>query len=43
MAAADQYGILFESVHLKKDGSPLPVEVSSTGAAITVVIPLVSA
>jgi PAS domain S-box-containing protein len=34
MASADSAGILFESVHLRKDGSTFPVEVSSIGATI---------
>ena len=34
MAQADDGGILFETVHLRKDGSTFPVEVSSQGATI---------
>ena len=34
MAIADSRGILFETVHRRKDGSTLPVEVSSGGATI---------
>jgi PAS domain S-box-containing protein len=34
MMQADQSGILFETVHRRKDGSTFPVEVSSTGADI---------
>jgi PAS domain S-box-containing protein len=34
MAIADAHGILFETVHRRKDGSTLPVEVSSAGATI---------
>jgi PAS domain S-box-containing protein len=34
MAQADAGGILFETVHLRKDGSTFPVEVSSQGATI---------
>ena len=34
MAQADSGGILFETVHLRKDGSTFPVEVSSQGATI---------
>ena len=32
MASADERGILFETVHRRKDGSTFPVEVSSKGA-----------
>ena len=34
MGIADARGILFETVHQRKDGSPFPVEVSSSGATI---------
>jgi PAS domain S-box-containing protein len=34
MAKADSEGILFETVHQRKDGSTFPVEVSSQGATI---------
>ncbi len=34
MARADSRGILFETVHRRKDGSRFPVEVSSQGATI---------
>ena len=34
MAEADAGGILFETIHRRKDGSTLPVEVSSQGATI---------
>ena len=34
MAIADTRGILFETVHQRKDGRTFPVEVSSSGAAI---------
>jgi len=34
MAEADDHGILFESVHRRRDGSSFPVEVSSQGATI---------
>ena len=34
MARADTRGILFETVHRRKDGSALPVEVNSRGATI---------
>jgi PAS domain S-box-containing protein len=34
MAQADDGGILFETIHLRKDGSNFPVEVSSQGATI---------
>ncbi|NTU86303.1 MAG: PAS domain S-box protein, partial [Chloroflexales bacterium] len=34
MAEADQVGILFETVHRRKDGTTFPVEVSSVGAAL---------
>ncbi|MGC3997335.1 MAG: PAS domain S-box protein [Anaeromyxobacter sp.] len=32
MAAADAHGLLFETVHRRRDGSTFPVEVSSQGA-----------
>lgn len=31
LALADKYGVFFESVHYRKDGSSLPVEVSAQG------------
>jgi PAS domain S-box-containing protein len=34
MAEADAHGILFETVHRRKDGSTFPVEISSQGATI---------
>jgi PAS domain S-box-containing protein len=34
MAAADERGILFETVHQRKDGTTFPVEVSSRGAIV---------
>jgi PAS domain S-box-containing protein len=34
MAAAEAKGILFETVHRRKDGSTFPVEVSSRGAVV---------
>ena len=34
MAQADAQGILFDTVHRRKDGSTFPVEVSSQGATI---------
>jgi PAS domain S-box-containing protein len=34
MAEADAQGVLFETVHRRKDGSEFPVEVSSQGATI---------
>ena len=34
MKEADDYGIIFESVHVKKDGSEFPVEVSAKGTKI---------
>ncbi len=34
MAQADTQGVRFETIHLRSDGSPFPVEVSSTGADI---------
>jgi len=42
MAEADLRGILFETVHRRKDGSPFPVEVSSRGATIDRVRTLIS-
>jgi PAS domain S-box-containing protein len=42
MARADDGGIIFETVHLRKDGSTFPVEVSSQGANIGGVRALVS-
>ncbi len=42
MAQADRGGVLFETVHLRKDGSTFPVEVSSQGAKIGNVRTLVS-
>lgn len=34
LAKADTHGILFETIHLRKDGSKFPVEVSSRGETI---------
>lgn len=34
MSAADERGLLFETVHRRKDGSTFPVEVSSQGAEV---------
>jgi len=34
MAEADSHGLLFETVHCRRDGSTFPVEVSSQGATI---------
>jgi PAS domain S-box-containing protein len=34
MIAADANGIIFETVHVRKDGSTFPVEVSSQGATV---------
>jgi len=34
MAAADNQGLLFETVHRRRDGGTFPVEVSSQGAAV---------
>jgi len=34
MAEADEHGILFETVHRRKDGTVFPVEVSARGATI---------
>jgi PAS domain S-box-containing protein len=34
MASADERGVLFETVHRRKDGSTFPVEVSSRGALV---------
>lgn len=42
MAAADDCGILFETVHRRKDGSTFPVEVSSRGATLDGVRTLLS-
>ncbi|HSB00892.1 MAG TPA: PAS domain S-box protein, partial [Anaerolineales bacterium] len=42
MAQADAGGILFETVHLRKDGATFPVEVSSRGAAVGGVRTLIS-
>ena len=42
IAAADEGGILFESVHRRKDGSEFPVEVRSRGANLCGVRVLVS-
>jgi PAS domain S-box-containing protein len=42
MAQADAGGILFETVHLRKDGNTFPVEVSSQGASIGGIRTLVS-
>ncbi|MBZ5726388.1 MAG: PAS domain S-box protein [Acidobacteriia bacterium] len=43
MAEADTAGILFETVHRRKDGSTFPVEVSSQGATIGGLRTLISA
>ncbi|MGE5255154.1 MAG: PAS domain S-box protein [Hyphomicrobiales bacterium] len=42
MAEADLMGILFETVHRRKDGSTFPVEISSRGAAVDGVRTLIS-
>jgi PAS domain S-box-containing protein len=42
MAKADSDGILFETVHVRKDGSAFPVEISSKGATIGGIRMLVS-
>ena len=42
MAQADAGGILFETIHRRKDGSTFPVEVSSQGATIAGVRTLIS-
>ncbi len=42
MAQADAGGILFETVHRRKDGTAFPVEVSSRGATIAGVRALIS-
>jgi PAS domain S-box-containing protein len=42
MAQADLHGVLFETMHLRRDGSMFPVEVSSRGATIAGVRTLVS-
>jgi PAS domain S-box-containing protein len=42
MAEADAQGILFETVHRRKDGTLFPVEVSSQGAMIAGVYTLIS-
>jgi diguanylate cyclase (GGDEF)-like protein/PAS domain S-box-containing protein len=42
MAQASTTGILFETVHLRKDGSTFPVEVSSQGAIIGGIRTLIS-
>jgi PAS domain S-box-containing protein len=42
MARADVEGILFETIHRRKDGSEFPVEVSSRGATIGGVRTLIS-
>jgi PAS domain S-box-containing protein len=42
LAEADAHGILFETVHRRKDGSSFPVEVSSKGATINGTRTLVS-
>ncbi len=34
LAAADRDGILFETIHLRADGTPFPVEISARGANI---------
>ena len=35
IAEAEETGILFEAIHMRKDGTTFPVEVSSKGASIT--------
>ncbi|MBN2119053.1 MAG: PAS domain S-box protein [Anaerolineales bacterium] len=42
MTQADTSGILFETIHLRKDGTTFPVEVSSRGATIGGVRTLIS-
>ena len=42
MAQADAHGILFETVHRRRDGTTFPVEVSSRGATIGGVRTLIS-
>ncbi|MCE5201843.1 MAG: PAS domain S-box protein, partial [Synergistaceae bacterium] len=42
MAEADVHGILFETIHRRKDGSTFPVEVSSQGATVDGVRMLIS-
>jgi PAS domain S-box-containing protein len=42
MAEADAHGILFETMHRRKDGSTFPVEVSSQGSTIGGVRTLIS-
>ena len=42
MAQADTRGILFETIHQRKDGTTFPVEVSSQGATIGGVRTLIS-
>ena len=42
MTEADQQGILFETTHLRSDGSTFPVEVSSQAAAINETLTLIS-
>lgn len=42
MAEADAHGILFESLHCRRDGSTFPVEISSRGATIDGIRVLVS-
>ena len=43
MAKADAEGILFETIHQRKDGTTFPVEVSSKGATINGMRALISA
>ena len=42
MAKADAEGILFETIHRRKDGTSFPVEISSKGATINSVRTLIS-
>jgi len=42
MAEADSHGILFETLHRRRDGSTFPVEVSSQGATIGGIRTLIS-
>ncbi|HEY3476710.1 MAG TPA: PAS domain S-box protein, partial [Anaerolineales bacterium] len=42
MAQADARGVLFETIHRRKDGTTFPVEVSSQGATISGVRSLIS-
>ena len=42
MAKADAEGILFETIHRRKDGTSFPVEISSKGATINGIRTLIS-